>query len=114
MKKYLPAFLFSLVYALLLSALLVCFLRVFGIALAVALDGSAVTGQYPRFLPFCLIAGAVSLALAAITFLLNRKAAETNGFIKRFWWTEAVAAVVCAVPLVPIFELLLSFLQETL
>ena len=91
-----------------------CLLRVFGIALAVALDGSAVTGQYPRLLPFCLTVGVIAFALAVALFLLNRRVSETNDLIKRLWWAEAAVAAVCAVPLVPLLEMLLAFLQKTL
>ena len=112
MKKYLLAFAFVIAYAIFLSIGLECLLNLLGLSMAISLDGAAVTKQYPRFIPFCVIVGLGALALLIATFILNLKMSEKYGLTKKIWWIQSVFALVISFPMVKVWELLFEFLQR--
>ena len=112
MKKMCLALVFTIAYAIALSICLVCLLNLFGIAMAISLDGSAVAGQYPRFIPFCLGLGIVALATIIVTFILNLKVSEKFAFTKLIWATELIAAFVISIPMLKPWIMLFEFLQK--
>lgn len=72
MKKItnsIPLILYTLGHAALISLGAVCFLNAVGIVFTPF--GSS--GQYPRFLPFCVIAGILAFAAWVILFVLNAR-----------------------------------------
>ena len=113
MKKTVLAITFAVVFAIFLSLGLECMLNLFGLAMAVSLDSSSVTAQYPRFLPFCLTLGILALVAIIVTFVLNLKASEKLAFTKRIWVTEAMITGVISIPMIKPWEMMLEFLQKT-
>lgn len=105
-----PAFVIS--YATFLSIGLECLLNLLGMSLAISLDGAAVTGQYPRFIPFCLIVGLVALVLLAATLILNLKMSEKYVLTRRFWIVQTIISVVISIPMVRLWEILFEFLRK--
>ena len=113
MKKYLLAFAFVTAYAIFLSIGLECLLNLLGLSMAISLDGAAVTKQYPRFIPFCMVVGLGALILLIATFILNLKISEKNGSTKKIWRMQAIIALVISFPMLKLWELLFEFLQKT-
>ena len=104
---------FLLANASLLSLGIECLLNLSGIVMAIALDGSSVTKQYPRFIPFCIVLGFVAfLGLIAMLFL-NIKASEKYRFTKSVWIFEYIVAFVLSIPMIKIWEMLFDFFQTT-
>ena len=64
-----PLILYTLGHAALVSLGAVCFLNV----AAITLSPFGSTGSYPRFLPFCVIAGILAFAAWVILFVLNAR-----------------------------------------
>lgn len=114
MKKFLLAFVFAIAYAIPLSICFECLLNLLGVAMAISLDGSAVSEQYPRFIPFCLIVVIFALASIVAIFILNLKASEKIVFTKSLWITEMIIAFVISIPMIKLWEMLFEFLQKTL
>ena len=112
MKKYFLAFAFVIAYASFSSLGLECLLNLLGLSMAIALDGAAVTKQYPRFIPFCMIVGLGALILLIATFILNLKMSEKYGLTKKIWWIQSIIALVIFFPMVKVWELLFEFLQR--
>ena len=113
MKKYFLVFVFVIAYATFLSIGFECLLRLLGLSMAIALDGAAVTKQYPRFIPFCMVVGLVACILLIATFILNLKMSEKYGLTKKICWMQAIIALVVSFPMVKIWEILFEFLQRT-
>ena len=114
MKKILLALAFAVAYAIVLSLGLECLLNLLGISMAITLDGSSVTKQYPRFIPFCLIVGFFALAALIGLFILNLKASEKSEFTKKILWGQTIISVVLSIPMIKPWEMLFDFLHKTL
>ena len=114
MKKILLSIAFALSYAAFLSLGLECLLNLLGISMGIALDGSSVVKQYPRFIPFCLIVGFLALAALIGIFILNFKASEKYEFTKKIWWAQMIISVAISIPMIKPWEMLFDFLQKTL
>ena len=114
MKKSLLILAFVIAYASFLSIGLECLLNLLGLAMAISLDGAAVTEQYPRFLPFCVITGLLALVLLIATAVLNLKISEKYGLTRKIWITQSIISVVISIPMVKLWEILFDFLQKTL
>ena len=112
MKKYFLAFAFVITYATFLSVGLECLLNLLGLSMAISLDGAAVTKQYPRFIPFCMVVGLGALILLIATLILNLKMSEKYGLTKKIWWMQAIIVLVISFPMLEIWELLFEFLQR--
>lgn len=113
MKKIFLTFAFIIAYAAFLSLGMECLLNLLSVFMAVALDGGAVTKQYPRFIPFCIIVGILALVALAAVFVMNLKASDKFGFTKRLWWMQMIIAAVVSVPMIKLWETLFDFLQKT-
>ena len=113
MKKISLALAFAMAYAIFLSLGFECMLRFLGAAMAISIDGSSVTRQYPRFIPFCLVAGIVASAAIIGIFILNVIASEKNELDKRLWTAELILAFVISLPMIKPWEILFDFLQKT-
>ena len=115
MKKSLNSVFYSLFtafYAIFFSLGMACLLQLFGVALGVAIDGSAVIRQYPRLIPFCLIVGVICLvALIALAFL-NAKFSKKLDYTRRVWIIQFVCAAIVSVPMIMLWERLFEFLQK--
>ena len=90
--KILTYGLFIIAYAPILSIGMECLLNLLGISKGIALDGSSVTDQYPRFILFCVIVGILALVAPVFLVLLNIIVAERLGYAKRTWWIQSVLA----------------------
>ena len=113
MKKILLVFTFIIAYATFLSLGTECLLNLLSVFMAVSLDGGSVTKQYPRFIPFCIIAGILALVSLVAVFVMNLKASDKFGFTKRLWWAQMIIAVVVSVPMIKLWETLFDFLHKT-
>ena len=113
MKKFLLTLTFVIAYATFLSIGLECLLNVLGMSMAISLDGKAVTKQYPRFIPFCMIVGLLALVLLVSTFILNLKISEKHGLTKKIGMIQTIIVLVISFPMVKIWEIFFEFLQRT-
>ena len=113
MKNYFLAIIFAIAYAIFFSLGLECLLNLLGLSMAIALDGAAITKQYPRFIPFCMIVGLGALVLLIATFVLNLKMSEKYDLTKKIWWIQSVFALILSFLTVKVWELLFEFLQRT-
>ena len=115
MKKSLNFVLYSLFtafYAAFFSLGMACLLQLFGVALGVAIDGSAVIRQYPRLIPFCLIVGVICLvALIALAFL-NAKFSKKLNYTRLVWIIQFACAFAASIPMIMLWERLFEFLQK--
>ena len=112
MKKLLLAIAFAIAYATFLSIGLECLRQLSGMTLAISLDGSSVTKQYPRFIPFCLIVGILVVAALVGIFILNFIASEKYGFTKNIWWTQMIIVALISISMIKPWEMLFDFLQK--
>lgn len=104
--------LFTAFYAIFFSLGLVCLWQLFGVALGVAIDGSAVIRQYPRLIPFCLIVGVICLvALIALVFL-NAKFSKKLDYTRNVWIIQFACAAIVSVPMIMLWARLFEFLQK--
>ena len=114
MKKTLLLSLFTAVYAIFFSLGMACSWNLLGIALAFGMDGWRVIEQYPRFLPFCVITGLLSLIAIIAAFILNIKVSKKLSFSKMAWTAELFCAFAVSFPLAIQWIWLFAFLQKTL
>ena len=114
MKKFFVSLTFIVAYTAFLSIGVECLLMLLGVAMAISLDGSAVTEQYPRFIPFCLATGSFALIALIATFVINIKVSDRLGYTQREWQIQAIAAIVASVPMIQLWETLFEFLQRRL
>ena len=112
MKKALVASLFAVIYAIFFSLGITCLVNLFGLAVAFGIDGKRVIAQYPRYIPFCLIVGFMSLIALFVIFVLNRKLSKKVTFSKKIWVLEFLCAFVFSIPMVPLWIQLFAFLQK--
>ncbi|MBQ7921904.1 MAG: hypothetical protein IJ325_04915 [Clostridia bacterium] len=112
MKKAVILFGFSLAYGLLFSLGSECMLSLLGISMALSLDGGIIN-QYPRFIPFCMLAGLLALAATVILFIYHLRTAEKLGFTKGLWYVQFLSAVAVSIPMIELWERLFAFLRET-
>ena len=112
-KKTTYMILFILAGATFLSLGIECLLNLLGLAMAISLDGPAVTKQYPRWIPFCILLGIVALLGLIVMLILNIKVFEKFRFTKSVWVFESVFAFVLSIPMIKLWEMLFDFLQKT-
>jgi len=113
MKKFFLALAFAIAYAAFLSLGFECSLNLFGISMAISLDGSLVTKQYPRFIAFCIIVALLALVSIIAIFVLNLKVSDKFDHTKKIWWIQMIIAAVISIPMIKPWELLFEFLQKT-
>ena len=111
-KKILFALCFALSFGILLGLGLECLLILMGEVMAISLDSNAL-GQYPRFIPFCVIAGFLSLVAIIALVAVNIKLSDKIGYTRALWMTQAVTAIIVSLPFVKVFEMLFDLLQKT-
>ena len=112
MKKTLLPSLFAVTYAIFFSLGITCLLNLFGIAVAFGIDGKRVIEQYPRYIPFCLVVGFMSLIALFVIFMLNRKLSKKVAFSKKTWILEFLSAFVFSIPMVSLWIQLFAFLHK--
>ena len=111
-SKFVLYSLFTAAYACFFSLGVACLLQLFGVALGVAIDGSAVIRQYPRLIPFCLIVGVICLvALIALVFL-NAKFSKKLNYTRRVWIIQFVCAFAASIPLIKVWAITFEFLRK--
>ena len=109
MKKRMVIIAFALAYAVFLSMGLACLYGVAGTCMTVGPDPSL---EYPRFVPFCLVVGGISLAVFAGLLLLNRLTAEDVGYTGKAWVMQFFAVLVLSFPMTMLFGWLLRWLSH--
>ena len=114
MKKItnsIPLILYTLGHAALISLGAVCFLNAVGIVFTPF--GSS--GQYPRFLPFCVIVGILAFAAWVILFVLNaRHLLNHDTHLRWKIALEVALTLLLTLPGMWLWENLLSWLQKIL
>ena len=94
----------------LLSLGIECLLNLLGFSMAISLDS---TPSYPRFIPFCIVLGIVTLLGLIAMLVLNIKASEKLNFTRPIWFFEYILAFVLSIPMIKLWEMLFDFLQKT-
>lgn len=112
MKKFLISIAFAIAYATFLSLGSECLLMLLGASMTVSLEDTPVVKQLPRFLPFCMTVGFLSLIALVVIFVINLKASEKFGFTKITWWIQMIMAAIIAYSLMKPWEMLFKYLQE--
>ena len=113
-KKWMIASIFAVSYAVVLGLCLECLLNLMGAVMAVSLDSGAVTRQYPRFIPFCVVVSLLTLTALVLLLVLNIKISHKQVYTKKTWWVQSVAALVMTIPMIKLWEVLLDFLHKVL
>ena len=112
MKRVVTVAAFIIAYAVLLSLCIVCFLNLLGIAMAISLDGRSAASQFPRFIPFCLAAGFLSVIMIIALCLFNFKIAEKLSYSRITWIIQSAAAFVCSLPVIKLWDMLFRYFQQ--
>ncbi|MBQ5887132.1 MAG: hypothetical protein IIW82_05715 [Clostridia bacterium] len=114
MKKItnsIPLILYTLGHAALVSLGAICFLNV----AAITLSPFGSTGSYPRFLPFCVLAGMAAFVLFILLLTLNaRYFLNHDTHLRRKIALEVVLTLILTLPGMLLWENLLSWLQKIL
>jgi hypothetical protein len=113
MKKTIFYVIFTISYASILSLGAECLLNLLSVTMAISLDGGAITDKYPRFIPFCLIVGVVTLILLISLIALNVKFSNKLKYCKNIWIAQSICAFLISVPMIGAWELLFRFLQAS-
>jgi len=104
-------FLISILYAIFISLGLSCLLNLFGIAFALSLDGG-VASSYPRFIPFCIAVGFVSLVAIILLIIFNVKYSERLGYTRLTFLLQFFISVFTSFFMIKLWELLFDFLHK--
>ncbi len=114
MKKItnsIPLILYTLGHAALVSLGAVCFLNV----AAITLSPFGSTGSYPRFLPFCVIAGLTALFVwMYLTFRNARYFLNHDTHLRRKIALEVVLTLILTLPGMLLWDNLFCWLQKIL
>ena len=108
------SFAFTVAYATFLSLGLTCFINMLVLALVAAAFGSRVFLEYPRFVPFCLITGFLSLLALIATFVLNLKVAKKIEFRKKTRWLRIIGPILLSIPFTVFWAILIAVLENVL
>lgn len=104
-----PLILYPLGHAAVISLGAVCFLNV----AAITLSPFGSTGSYPRFLPFCVIAGILAFAAWVILLTLNARCLLNHDAHLRWKIAlEITLTLLLTLPGMWLWENLLSWLQR--
>ena len=90
-----------------------CLLNFLGIAMAISLDSGSGLDRYPRFAPFCIIVGILSLVCLFFLLFLNVKHSEKLGFTKAAWLSLYISSFILSFPMLKLWENVFVFLQKT-
>ena len=114
MKKYLIIFAYVVAYASLLSLGIACMLFVLSLSMSFGPDsGSGSAAKvYPRFFPFNIILGFVSLISLIGIFVFNLFTSEKNGYTKKTWCVQMITSVALALPMIELWLTLIEFLWK--
>ena len=108
-KTLFPILLYSLGHAAVISLGAVCFLNV----AAIVLTPFGSTGSYPRFLPFCVLAGMAAFVLFILLLTLNARYFLNHDTHLRWKIVAEVALTVfLTLPGMWLWENLLAWLQR--
>ena len=114
MKKItnnIPLILYTLGHAALVSLGAVCFLNV----AAITLSPFGSTGSYPRFLPFCVLAGMAAFVLFILLLTLNaRHLLNHDTHLRRKIALEVVLTLILTLPGMLLWDNLFCWLQKIL
>jgi hypothetical protein len=109
------SFAFTVAYATFLSLGFTCFINMLVLALVAAVfDGPRVFWEYPRFAPFCLITGLLSLVALIATFVLNLKVAKKIEFRKKTRWLRIIGPILLSIPFTVFWAILIAVLRDVL
>ena len=111
MRKLFIVLAFAIAYATFLSLGAECVLMLLGASMVVSLDGVSVPSQLPRFLPFCMTVGFLSLIALVVIFIINLKVSEKIGSTKIIWWTQMIMALLITYSMMKPWEFLFKYLQ---
>lgn len=106
------AALYAMLYASFLSLGLECSWIIFGILLAnAAFGGKPMIEEYPRLVPFCVLAGFFALIAILVLVSLNVLVAKKLKNTKITWIIEAVCTIILSLPMIKIWEIVFDYLR---
>lgn len=106
------AALYAMLYASFLSLGLECSWIIFGILLAnAAFGGKPMIEEYPRLVPFCVLAGLFALIAILVLVSLNVFVAKKLKNTKITWIIEAVCTIILSLPMIKIWEIVFDYLR---
>ena len=116
MSKKVPRILlvlsFILFYSCFLGLGLACLWNVLGFAVTAAYFGTGVLREHPRFFPFCLCIGFLSLVALICLVALNVKLSKKMTYTKLIGVVQSLCSLLLSVPAFYCFENLFRFLQR--
>lgn len=111
--KFFISLAFVVFYAVFVSLMIECSLNMWGLSLAISLDGASVSEQFPRFIPFCILVEIFAVCAIAILFIFHSKLSGKLEYTKKDWWIQTLSAFIISIPMIKPWELLFEFLQKT-
>ena len=103
---------FTLLYACFLSLGLECFLILLEEYLARCFfGGKPMLEEYPRLVPFCVLAGLFALIAILVLVSLNVFVAKKLKNTKITWIIEAVCTIILSLPMIKIWEIVFDYLR---
>ena len=103
---------FTVSYATFLSLGLECSWIIFGILLAnAAFGGKPMIEEYPRLVPFCVLAGLFALIAILVLVSLNVFVAKKLKNTKITWIIEAICTIILSLPMIKIWEIVFDYLR---
>ena len=103
--------LFAVLYSVCISLGLTCALNLFGICFALSLDGGVIE-QYPRFIPFCLVVGLLSLTFLVLLLIVNIKYSQRLEYTEGAWCIQTVCVCIISFFAIKAWETLFELMQR--
>ena len=108
MKKYFSVSFFIMVYAIFFSVGAECLVHVLSAFFSIFPDNVSTSVQ--SFWLFCLAVGFLVLVAFVVVLLLNIKNSENIGYTKMTWWVQMIAAVIIAIPMMKLWDIVFKAL----
>ena len=101
MKKYFSVSFFVIIYAVFFSIGAECLINVLSAFFSIL----PIPTSEQSFWLFCLAVGFLVLVAFAAMLILNIKISEKIGYTRRIWWIQMISAVIVAIPMIKIWEI---------
>jgi len=89
-----------------------CLLSLLGYSFAISLDGKSVISLYPRFIPFCMVLGFLTLSAIGFIGFMNLKYSENLEYTNRVWSIQWGCVFILTLPMIKLWEIVFGFLQR--
>lgn len=110
MKKYFSVSFFIMVYAIFFSVGAECLVHVLSEFVSISPDNTEVSTSVQSLWLFCLAVGFLVLVAFVVVLLLNIKNSENIGYTKRTWWIQMISAVIIAIPMMKLWDIVFKAL----